>query len=369
MALNRQKLTTVAVAVFVFGSIGYLAVRSLLLSPLDEMDQREQRLTKELRMLKTANLWLGEYRNQLADYDARTFGSEEYPVRAALDRWIHHLGQRSGLEQSLSVELQLGSASPKAYREIVASIQAAGSMDQVLHFLYLLREDPYLSRVRSMNIRETREGLVTLRVQYATLVLLRGQDAGADPDEVLATTRRPTSQPAGNLNSPQREVYDAIAARNVFRPYQQRRVVRQTPRRDPPRNDPPTRQPTPTPPARRPRYLLVSLSGYVDNPDICIYDVLSRQVTEYKVGEDLDPVPGAKIAMVDYRSMPLPDKPEFTSTSRIVLKIGPEYWAVELGQHLMEKRLLKAAQLPEQLKPAASSAPAVAGADTTDGDA
>jgi len=39
------------------------------------------------------------------------------------------------------------------------------------------------------------------------------------------------------------------------------------------------------------------------------------------------------------------------STGRVILKIGRGYWAVELGQTLGERRILKAKDLPDQLKP------------------
>ena len=53
--------------------------------------------------------------------------------------------------------------------------------------------------------------------------------------------------------------------------------------------------------------------------------------------------------MVDYRRMPKPGKEYLMSESRVIVKIGTEYWAVELGQTLAQKYRLNPEQLPEQL--------------------
>jgi hypothetical protein len=57
-----------------------------------------------------------------------------------------------------------------------------------------------------------------------------------------------------------------------------------------------------------------------------------------------------EIAMVDFRPMPRPGKPEEVSDSRMIVRIGKDYWAVELGQRLNERRVLRPAELPEELK-------------------
>jgi hypothetical protein len=51
--------------------------------------------------------------------------------------------------------------------------------------------------------------------------------------------------------------------------------------------------------------------------------------------------------MVDYRPLPMPGNEALKSFSRVILKVGEEYWAVERGQTLAEKRRL----VPEELPP------------------
>ncbi len=78
-----------------------------------------------------------------------------------------------------------------------------------------------------------------------------------------------------------------------------------------------------------------------------VRDVQTGLLRVYGLGDDLA---GGRIAVIDYRPMPMPSKPEILSGSRVILQTGQEYWAVELGQSVNEKRLLTSEQLPEQLR-------------------
>jgi hypothetical protein len=53
------------------------------------------------------------------------------------------------------------------------------------------------------------------------------------------------------------------------------------------------------------------------------------------------------VVCVDYR--PLQAGPFLRSDSRVILKIGNEFWAIERGKTLADKRKLAAGELPEQL--------------------
>jgi hypothetical protein len=49
---------------------------------------------------------------------------------------------------------------------------------------------------------------------------------------------------------------------------------------------------------------------------------------------------------VDYRPLPSPRNPLLLSHSRVILKIGEEFWAVERGQSLAERRKLEPQEWP-----------------------
>lgn len=70
------------------------------------------------------------------------------------------------------------------------------------------------------------------------------------------------------------------------------------------------------------------------------------KTVRYKAGDSLA---GGLVTMVDYRPMPKPGNEALLSYSRVILKIGTEYWAVERGQTLADKYRLKLEQLPENL--------------------
>lgn len=55
------------------------------------------------------------------------------------------------------------------------------------------------------------------------------------------------------------------------------------------------------------------------------------------------------VVLIDYRPLPVPGREYLLSYSRVILKIGNEYWAVERGQTLANKYQLTPDKLPEQL--------------------
>ena len=79
---------------------------------------------------------------------------------------------------------------------------------------------------------------------------------------------------------------------------------------------------------------VASPGGFVKNP--------------LKVGDRLG---AGQIAMVDYRVLPMPGNPKEISQSRVIFKIGRNYWAVELGQRIGQRRILRSHELPDALKP------------------
>ena len=81
-------------------------------------------------------------------------------------------------------------------------------------------------------------------------------------------------------------------------------------------------------------------------PEIHIRDLTAQKTTRYRPGDELL---GGTIVMVDYRPLPKPDQPLLQSYSRLILKIDKEYWAVERGKTLADKRKLTTSELPSQL--------------------
>jgi hypothetical protein len=98
----------------------------------------------------------------------------------------------------------------------------------------------------------------------------------------------------------------------------------------------------------------VGLPSWAGEADVMVKDTQTGEVRAYKPGESLA---GGRIVMVDYRPMPRPDNPELLCYSRVIVKIGPDYWAIDLGRSLADKRRLKDDDLPDELRGATDKRP------------
>ncbi|MFP4104931.1 MAG: hypothetical protein ACLFVU_02480 [Phycisphaerae bacterium] len=344
----------------------YFLAGSLFLGPMADHSEHAERVQRELRQLDV-RLAMGRIsHNKLRSIDEQTLGENELEVRQRMNQRLVELWQRSGLEGKMSLNLQRGSSSPKAFREMTAGIKVSGPLEHVVNFLYLLKTDPHLHHVQINSLsRDERTGDVDLDLRYSTIVLYRGKQAGAARDETLATTRPVLDQSAASLNSTRRRLYTAITSRNPLKPW-----VKAPPRPKPTpvaQNPNPTPKPTPTskPTPRKSPYVLVSLSGPRDEPVVSVMNQHTREIEDLQVGDSVKGLSGAEIVMVDYRPLPYPQQPELYSSSRMIVKIGQEYWAVELGDNFSDKRLMKHDNLPERLKSgeARDDEPAAGGAE------
>ncbi|MCK7528948.1 MAG: hypothetical protein MZV64_71035 [Ignavibacteriales bacterium] len=54
--------------------------------------------------------------------------------------------------------------------------------------------------------------------------------------------------------------------------------------------------------------------------------------------------------MVDYRSLPMPGNEALKSFSRVIIRIGTEYWAIERGRTVADKYQLSPELLPDILR-------------------
>ena len=241
------------------------------------------------------------------------------------------------------------------YREIGWKCSLVGSLRGVVNMLYLMQADPYLRRVDGLVVNPDKNRKeMRMSFRYTTLVIEKRK---GDTFKVAADQK---PEPVVSLaKAPNRGIYDSVAERNLFRPYvkkQKPRVVqKQLERR------PPSRPPRRTGPDLS-RFKVVSLTRWQDESEICVAETRSNSVRKFKIGDSLA---GGKIVCVDYRKLPLPDNPEILSQSRVILKIGADYFAVELGRTLDRKYLVKKDRMPPGLieKPEenSTSKPAPAG--------
>jgi len=364
---RRERIIVVVVAVMLVGGTAYTITTRLLLSPAAASDDRIAKRTEELADLKAEIDRLQRRRPKpdtrpaavaaaarevLAAASARTFGADVDRAGAIARKHLAALAERSGLgDRDFTFKRDKPIARPNgAFTEIIWPVDVEGSLTEVTHFLYLVNAEPYLQRAEKVSITPNlADGVVKLSMDYTTLVVK------AEKGETFPTTRPATDATGGlagvSLTSAGRERYDSIASRDLFRPY----VKRKPPPPTRSRVATPRRPPRPTPP-RRPvpptaRYQVTGLPIWETDTEIEVTDLKTGRTRTFSEGEALEAgkVVGT-IVMVDRRYLPMPDDPDTISPSRVILKSGEDYWAVELGQALMDKRLMKPSELPASLR-------------------
>ena len=103
---------------------------------------------------------------------------------------------------------------------------------------------------------------------------------------------------------------------------------------------------TPPGPPGPETFRVVSLSEWQGQPEVHVRDLTAQKTVRYKPG---DALAGGTIALVDYRSLPLPGGNGLLSYSRVIVRVKDEFFAIERGQTLADLRKLEVAQLPPEL--------------------
>ena len=97
-------------------------------------------------------------------------------------------------------------------------------------------------------------------------------------------------------------------------------------------NAPATAVPATAPKAPGPEtFRVVSLSEWQGQPEVHVRDLTAQKTQRYKPG---DALAGGTIALVDYRALPLAGGNGLLSHSRVIVRVGEEFFAIERGQTL-----------------------------------
>ena len=371
---KRERIIMALVAGFVAIGFGYLVVHGWLLKPAATYNERIASHRKDLKRLNKANNREPRFRKRIETFLSRThagtYDAEGDATRRLAAQRLGELAIGSNLPQeSLDLVSFTGGADVDGrYREIGWSVRTRGTLAELTNFLYLLKSQPQVYRIDNIDAEPDWEtGKVDLRFKYVTLALSAGDEVktkdeakGKTKDEAKDEVRNasatdPATQPAPTpaadpirLDTPERKLYDAIASRDLFRPY-----IKQTP--------PPPVRPTPKPPTPKPVTLspkpctdqyfrVVGLTNWTSDvaaAAILITDSRNKQTVEHAIGDDLA---DGKIVAVDYRPLPMPDEAEILSPSRVIVEIGSDHWAIELGHTLAQKRKLSGDDVPMALR-------------------
>ncbi len=314
-------------AVFVIG----LAIHAWFVKPMRAADAENLTLERALGELEQLETRIRVSYNQLAAAARRTHGDDPATASAATGKRLTELIARAGLDGSRFTRLPLGATPRQGAREIGWNVQGVGPKKQVVDLLFLLESDPSLQRIDNLTISPRGSGEFAVSFRYLTLVLV-------PPVPV----ERVALEPGGTLDGDRRALYDAILRRDLFRPY----VKRPPPPPAPEPSPKPDQPPAPTGPGPE-TFRIVSLSQWRGESEILVRDATAGVIAEYSPGDELA---GGRVVRVDYRPLPLPRNPDLVSSSRVIISIGDEYWAIERGDTLADRYRLPPELLPADLK-------------------
>lgn len=323
MNAREKKLAMIVggmVALFASG----IFIQSIFVKPLKELDKQTASLRDNLTQLNNERRAFFSAEDYMKGLTPRMFGRDADTATAQAGKMLTEQIIGLGLQES---QFNRQPSQPRRLRgaqEIGWSVQGEGPTDKMLDLLFVLEQAPQIHRLDNLVFSVgDRPGRMKARFRYLSLVIDNAPEG-----------KKVDLQPKYNLDSPQRRFYDCIVQRDLFRPYIQR--------------------PADAPAAVadsgevRPEMLkVVSLSEWSGVSEVAISDMTHSTVAVYKPG---DALAGGQIATVDYRAMPLPNKPGLVSYARVIVKIDTNYWAIEQGQTLATKYQLTADQLPNGLR-------------------
>ncbi len=325
---NRTRLLAFAALGVAGLFVAGFALRAVVVTPLRTLDDQIVQLRLKLRSLSNERTSYLTADQQVRATATTLFGMKPEEAEAQLGSVLTSQLLLAGLRENDFSRVPAGRRSLPGAHEIGWTVQGEGPPNQVLDLLYLLQADPHLHSIESLALSPANDrNRIRVRFRYLTLTL------NPSP-EVKAVTRATPS-----IDAPARRRYDSILRRDLLRPFE--------PEATPPSTTPST---TPGVPAdvEAQSLKVVSLSSWGTQPEIHVLDSRNQQTRVLHPAEKLLE---AEITTVDYRPLPVPGKPGLISPSRVILRINDEYWAVENGQTLSERRRLAPEELPASLPP------------------
>lgn len=324
---KREKLLWLIVGSLALLLVGFIVIKILFLKPLQEIDRQTTLLREKLRLIHEEGRAFFSSEDYIKRTAQTTFGGNADVATARAGKMVTDLILRVGLPESEFARTPVGPRKMRGAQEVGWNIHGEGPLPKIIDLLFELEQCPQLHRLEGVVISAAEKpSRVKARFQFLTLVI-----------DSAPEVARLDLKPKFTLADPERRAYDIIARRDLLRPYLKRsgpdRALAATD------GDPLA--------AGRPELLkVVSLSDWQGAPEVHIMNLASMKLLRFKPGDELS---GGQIVMVDYRARPMPGKPGLASYSRMILKIGADYWAVEHGQTLADKYKLGADALPSGL--------------------
>ncbi|MCI0744966.1 MAG: hypothetical protein L0Y58_06130 [Verrucomicrobia subdivision 3 bacterium] len=326
---RREKILAGVVGTFVAMAALGLGAHTLVIKPIRQVDKKTATLRDQLAKVHADRRAFFIAEEGVKKTTQHSFDIDIDKASAKSAELLTQQILRAGLPEMEFTRLPFGPRKLRGAQEIGWNIQGDGRLDQTVNLLFLLDADPHLHRVDGLTIAAgDLPGMVRVRFRYATLVI--------DP----APEVEPTSlQAKVSLDSAERRIFDGIVQRDILRPYI---------KRPPTPGSAPGSAPAATPgaPPGPESLRIVSLSEWLGEPEVHVRDLANQRTLRFKPGDELA---GGTIAMVDYRTMPKAGSDLLQAFSRVIVRVGTEYWAIEVGKTLAQKYRLNPDQLPDSL--------------------
>ncbi|MBM3846785.1 MAG: hypothetical protein FJ405_10950 [Verrucomicrobia bacterium] len=327
---SREKILAAAVGGLLVLFAGGFLVRSFIMKPLKDIDRKTAVLRDKLSKAQGERRAYFETEDRMKQLALRTFADNIDQASAKSGEVVTRTILSGGLVDTEFTRLPFGPRKLPGANEIGWTIQGEGPLSNVVNLVHVLDQSSWLHRIDGLSLTPSDlPGLVKVRFRYLTLVL--------DPAPEVVR-KDPPSPPS--LDTPQRRMLDGLVERDLLRPYIKR------PAPPPPPALASQGQAGPAASARPPgpeSFRVVSLSEWLGEPEVHVRDLVNQKTMRYKPG---DAFAGGTILTVDYRPLPIPGTGGSISSSRVLVKIGEEIWAVDRGRTLADKRKLVAAELP-----------------------
>jgi hypothetical protein len=328
---RREKILALVVGALVVSFGGFFGARALIVRPLKDIDKRTAVLRDKIEKINAERRQFFAAEDKMKAYTRRAFADTIDEAAAKSGEMLTRQILQSGLDESDFTRLPVGPRKLRGANEIGWNVQGEGPLMKLVNLLFLLQESPYLHRVENVVVSPGENvGTVRVRFRYLTLVMTPAPEV-----------KRTELAAKYTLESAERHILDSIITRDILRPYIKRPPA---PPVQPGSTAPGT---TPPAPAGTPgTFRIVSLSEWQGQPEVHVLDSASQKTARYKPGDQLA---GGTIVMVDYRPLPMPGNSLLQSLSRVIVKVGEEFWAIERGKTLADKRKLAATELPAEL--------------------
>lgn len=328
---DRERRLALVVGGIVGALLLFLAGRVVFLKPVQEVDRRIVAARLKLEGLAKERREAFAAEDAVKAVAARTFSDDIDQASARFGEMLTRTIINSGLRESDFSRLPTGSRKLRGALETGWAVRGEGPLGQVVNLVFLLDRATPVHRLDGLTLSAgDAPGKVRVSFRYLTLV------PAPSPD-----VERTELESKFNAESPERRAYDPLVARDILRPY-----LRRPPPTPPPGQPaPPVAPPPPGSPGPE-TFRVVSLSEWAGEQEIHVRDLTAQKTTLHRIG---DPLAGGVIVQVDYRPMPMPGREWVQSSSRVILRIGSEYWAIERGGTFADRHKLKPEELPPGL--------------------